>query len=291
MPNIALATSYEYKNLFEDEMPLLAALEKRGVTATPVVWDSPEVSWAAYDLIIVRNIWDYHRQPQTFLAWLAYLESKNLRVYNPISLLRWNMNKQYLARLAEAGIRILPTVFVQHISQNLAQTLIEKGWQEAVAKPLISASGDNTWRINPKNAADYQAQFDFIQGRFGAMIQPYASEIATVGEYSLVFFNGEFSHAVLKRPAPNSLFVHEEHGGRTVPIPVSPEIIAQAKTVLEVAQTLTDVLPLYARVDGFLDGDDFVLMELECIEPELYQLYDESAGERFASVILGLLND
>jgi glutathione synthase/RimK-type ligase-like ATP-grasp enzyme len=289
MPNIALATCYEHKNLFEDEAPLVAALEKRGVTVTPVVWDSPEVSWAAYDLIVIRNIWDYHRQPQTFLAWLAYLESKNCRVYNPIPLLRWNMNKQYLAQLADAGIRILPTVFVQHISQNLAQTLAEKGWQEAVAKPLISASGDNTWRINPANAADYQAQFDFIQARFGAMIQPYANEIATVGEYSLVFFNGEFSHAVLKRPAPNSLFVHEEHGGSTVPIPVSPEIIAQAKTVLELAQTLTGVLPLYARVDGFLDGDDFVLMELECIEPELYQLYDEGAGERFASVILSFL--
>lgn len=286
MPHIALATCYEFSNLVEDEAPLLEALQKRGIQYTPVVWNSPEIAWDAYDFIVIRNIWDYHRQPSTFVAWLDYLEAKGLRVYNPFPLLRWNMNKAYLAQLSQAGIRILPTVFVQYISANLAETLAQKGWQEAVAKPLISASGENTWRINPANAASYQAQFDFIQQHFGAMIQPYAEQISTEGEYSLVFFNGEFSHAVLKRPAPNSLFVQEEYGGSTVLTTVSPKTIAETRTVLETAQKLTGILPLYARVDGFLDAGEFVLMELECIEPELYQLYDDGAGERFVEAIL-----
>jgi glutathione synthase/RimK-type ligase-like ATP-grasp enzyme len=289
MPDIALATCYEFSNLIEDEAPLVSALERRGIIVTPVVWDSPEVSWTAYDMIVVRNIWDYYRQPQTFVAWLDYLEAKQIRLYNPIPLLRWNMNKQYLAQLSQQGIRILPTVFVRHISQNLVQTLAEKGWQEAVAKPLISGSGENTWRINPQNAADFQAQFDFIQARFGTMIQPYASQIADEGEYSLVFFNGEFSHAVLKRPAPSGFFVQSEHGGSTMPIAVSSEIIAQAKAALDATQAITNIMPLYARVDGFLDEGIFVLMELECIEPELFMRYDESAGERFAELIIASL--
>ena len=286
MPHIALATCYEFSSLVEDEVPFVAALQKRGIKFTPAVWNSPEIAWDAYDFIVIRNIWDYHRQPQTFVAWLNYLEAKGLRVYNPFPLLRWNMNKAYLSQLSQAGIRILPTVFVQYISANLAQTLAEKGWQEAVAKPLISASGENTWRINPANAADHQLQFDFIQQRFGAMIQPYAEQIATEGEYSLVFFNGEFSHAVLKRPAPNSLFVHEEHGGSTRAVTVSPQTITTAKTIIDCVRNLTGVLPLYARVDGFLDSGEFILMELECIEPELYMLYDNGAGERFAEAII-----
>jgi glutathione synthase/RimK-type ligase-like ATP-grasp enzyme len=291
MPNIALATCYEFSNLIEDEAPLVTALEQRSVKVTPVVWDSTEISWTAYDFVIVRNIWDYYRQPQTYLAWLDYLEAKHVRIYNPIPLLRWNMNKHYLAELSQAGIRIPPSVFVQHISQNLAQTLAEKGWQDAVVKPLISGSGENTWRINPSNAADYQQQFDFIQARFGAMIQVYTSQISSEGEYSLIFFGGEFSHAVLKRPAENGFFVQSEHGGSTTPISVAPEIVAQAKAALEATQKITGILPLYARVDGYLDDGAFVLMELECIEPELFFRYNENAGERFASVILGLLND
>jgi glutathione synthase/RimK-type ligase-like ATP-grasp enzyme len=290
MTNIALATSYEFSNLIEDETPLVAALEQRGIKVTPVVWDSPEISWTAYDLIIVRNIWDYYRQPQTFVAWLDYLESKQVRIYNPIPLLRWNMNKQYLSQLSQAGIRIQPSVFVRHISQNLAQTLAEKGWQDAVIKPLISGSGENTWRINPTNAADYQMQFDFIQARFGAMIQAYTPQISTEGEYSLVFFNGEFSHAVLKRPMPNGFFVQSEHGGSTNPITASPEIIVQAKAALDATKAITGIIPIYARIDGFLHDGAFVLMELECIEPELFLRYDKNSGERFAAVIIGLLS-
>jgi glutathione synthase/RimK-type ligase-like ATP-grasp enzyme len=290
MPNIALATSYEFSNLIEDEAPLVDALEQRSIQVTPVVWDSPEISWTAYDLIVVRNIWDYYRQPQTYIAWLDYLESKQVRVYNSIPLLRWNMNKQYLSDLSKAGIRIQPSVFMRHISQNLSQTLAEQGWQEAVAKPLISGSGENTWRVNPENAADYQHQFDFIQSRFGAMIQAYTPQISIKGEYSLVFFNGEFSHAVLKRPAPDGFFVQSEHGGSTTPIAASPEIVTQAKAALDAAKTITGMMPVYARVDGFLDEGAFVLMELECIEPELFLLSAEGAGERFASVILDLLS-
>jgi glutathione synthase/RimK-type ligase-like ATP-grasp enzyme len=286
MPHIALATCYEHANLFEDETPLVAVLEKRGIKVTPAVWNSPEIAWDAYDFIVIRNIWDYHRQPQTFVAWLDYLEAKNLRVCNPLPLLRWNLNKIYLQTISQLAYRIHPTEFLANSSLNLVQALSEKGWHDAVIKPLISASGENTWRIKLEEAAAYQDRFDFIQKHFGAMIQPYAQQIATEGEYSLVFFNGEFSHAVLKRPAPNTLFVHEEHGGSTIPIAVSSETIEQTKAIIDLAQQITGTLPLYARVDGYLDSGKFVLMELECIEPELYMLYDDGAGERFAEAII-----
>jgi hypothetical protein len=38
-------------------------------------------------------------------------------------------------------------------------------------------------------------------------------------------------------------------------------------------------VPLYARVDGIMRGDEFLLMELELIEPNLFlELRDGSAG-------------
>jgi hypothetical protein len=44
-------------------------------------------------------------------------------------------------------------------------------------------------------------------------------------------------------------------------------------------------VPLYARVDGIVDNDEFVLMELELIEPVLF-LELGRAADRFAEVIV-----
>ena len=48
-------------------------------------------------------------------------------------------------------------------------------------------------------------------------------------------------------------------------------------------------MPVYARVDGTLVGDTFLLNELELIEPALYLHTSEGATERFARVLAQLL--
>ncbi len=46
---------------------------------------------------------------------------------------------------------------------------------------------------------------------------------------------------------------------------------------------------LYARVDGILAIDEFLLMELELIEPSLFMGFSTGAAERFANSIIKIL--
>jgi len=286
MPSIALATCTDEASLFYDEAPFVEALENAGFEVFKTIWNSPEIDWQCYDLVLLRNTWDYHRQISAFRAWLNFLDEKNIRVLNPTHLLRWNMDKSYLQELAQQNIKTLPTIFAKGQSLQLENVLAEQNWLQAVLKPYISGSGDNTWTITPETARESQRQFDWLNNEIGMMIQAIAPQIHDDGEYSLIFFAGKYHHAVLKKPPQDSIFVHEERGGTIESIEASPEMIAQAEKALNTVESITGIMPLYARVDGLRDGDDFVLMEMECVEPELYFSRSPGAAERFVSVIL-----
>jgi hypothetical protein len=106
--------------------------------------------------------------------------------------------------------------------------------------------------------------------------------VAEEGEWSLVFLGGEYSHAVLKRPAAGDFRVQEEFGG-TSTMAEAPRSLRESA-----AQVLTAVEHpwLYARVDG-VRGDDgrLLLMELEMLEPLLFLAHHREAPARFAEAI------
>jgi glutathione synthase/RimK-type ligase-like ATP-grasp enzyme len=289
MKSIALATFHDEPTLFRDEAPLTPALEARAVRAVPTIWNSPEVDWSCYDAVVIRNTWDYHQQAQIFRAWLAHLENLNVPVINPPDLIRWNMDKRYLKTLFEMSIRTVPTIFCEDDTVNLGDILQENQWEHAVMKPVISASGENIWQVRAGSVENEQLRFEWIASHFGAMIQAFMPQISE-GEWSLVFFDGDYSHTVLKVPPKGSIFTHEERGATLQVLEPPATMIEQAKNVIEAAQKITGIMPVFARVDGILDEDDFVLMELECVEPELYLSRYEGASERFADVILKRLN-
>ena len=56
-------------------------------------------------------------------------------------------------------------------------------------------------------------------------MQPYLKGVETQGEWSLIFLNGEYSHALLKKPKPGSWFVQDELGGSVAWINPPKEII------------------------------------------------------------------
>ena len=69
--------------------------------------------------------------------------------------------------------------------------------------------------------------------------------ILTEGEYSLFFFAGKFSHAIVKRPASGDFRVQEQFGGREEPWTPGEEALALAAAALAAAPSAT----VYARVD------------------------------------------
>ena len=113
------------------------------------------------------------------------------------------------------------------------------------------------------------------------MLQPFAPEIVTEGEWSFLFFSGEFSHAVCKTPAQGDYRIQHYHGRRYTHVTPTPQQLEQARQVME---SLPQI-PAYGRVDGIMRNGKLLVMEVELIEPFLYMLPDEDAVTRAAAAL------
>ena len=63
LPTVAFASCRELPQLDADTRCLIAPLSARGITATPAVWDDPDVDWARFDLVVVRSCLGLRRTP------------------------------------------------------------------------------------------------------------------------------------------------------------------------------------------------------------------------------------
>jgi glutathione synthase/RimK-type ligase-like ATP-grasp enzyme len=98
-----------------------------------------------------------------------------------------------------------------------------------------------------------------------------------------MLFDGEFSHAVVKRPKSGDFRVQPHLGGVTIPSPAPPGAIALARQALAAAPAKAT----YARVDMVPDDDgSLLIMELELIEPALFLDHAPDKGAAFTRSIL-----
>jgi glutathione synthase/RimK-type ligase-like ATP-grasp enzyme len=272
---IALVTYDGYPNLTDDDRLLVPALHRHNVDAKPVAWDAP-VNWTGFDQVIIRSCWDYHLRPAEFLQWVEQLERSRVSLHNSPQLVRWNADKRYLRALQEAGVRIPPTIWLESGEEaDTCSILKSNGWESAVVKPTIGASAHGLGRISAGEPAARVAG--------PAMVQQYVPEVVDSGEWSLVFFQGEYSHAALKLPASGDFRVQPEYGGTATRA-------EPGRKVMDAARSIMDALPerpLYARIDGIEDVRGFLLMEAELIEPALF-LELGGAVTRFAEIVAGL---
>ncbi len=280
---VAFATHRGLPELTPDDRLVLDYLNAEGVAAEAAVWDSADVGWQDFDCVVIRSCWDYHRRPAEFAAWISLLETKGVDVRNPPDVIRWNMDKSYLSELEQNGISIAPTVWLEKNSTvDLGRILSEKQWSKVVIKPTISATAFETWISAPDTVNQDQHAVHRILQRSGVMIQKFIEEVPAKGEWSLVFFNKEYSHAVLKRAREGEFRVQNEYGGY-LEENVSPKssLIEQARQIVESVEAPL----LYARVDGVEVDGRFMLMELELIEPFLFFSANSESVTRFAQAL------
>ncbi len=282
MTRVALVTCRAYPRLAEDDRLLRDALIARGVVAEPVVWDEAAVDWAGFEAVVIRSTWDYHVRADAFDAWINGLERMNVPLWNPPGVLRWNSRKTYLRELETAGIPTVPTRFIDQGGASLAAVLQETGWDDVVVKPVVSASAYETWRAARATLAQDAPRYARLLAEGAVMVQPFLPGIMTDGEWSLCFFAGRYSHAVVKRPRPGDFRVQADHGGRYAAVQPSRQLVAEAEAALRAADRRT----LYARVDGCVMDGTFRLMELELLEPGLFLATDAGAADRFADAVI-----
>ena len=248
-------------------------LERAGISVEPRPWSEPG-NLDGFDLVMPLVAWGYHLDPPRWHAVLDRFEAERRHVLNPVPLLRWNSDKRYLAELGSKGVAVIPTRIAEHLDEAaLAEARAEYG-EELVIKPPISASADGTHRLRPNDSLPEEAR-----GR-AMMIQPFLRSVAEEGEYSIMLFGGEYSHAILKRPKAGDYRVQPHLGG-------SEEPCAPPRGSIELAKAALDAAPAeaaYARVDMIRDGAGaLAIIELELIEPALWLQHAPDGAASFVA--------
>lgn len=276
---IGIVTSEGWERLNDDELLAEGPLRARGIETEPVRWDR-EAGWDSYDALIVRSTWDYFDRPDEFAAWIDERERTGPPTWNPPSVLRWNMRKDYLRELAAAGVPVVETEWLPRGSEAIEDVMERRGWDRAVVKPTVSGGAMRTHLI--RRGEPLPPDADARAAGYDLMVQPFVAQVVDEGEWSFIFFGGSFSGAILKRAASGDYRVQERHGGTTTHVPDPPAtLIDQAAAAMSHAPG--DLL--YARVDGVRDGDRLVLIELEVLEPVLFFGVVPGSAERFADAL------
>jgi glutathione synthase/RimK-type ligase-like ATP-grasp enzyme len=181
-------------------------------------------------------------------------------------------------------VEIVPTSWRERLAAGELASLFDGGrGSRIVIKPLVGANADGVFRVDREALAETAGEVETYYAERALMVQPWVDAVTTEGEYSLIYFKGDYSDAVLKMPRPGDFRVQEEHGAEIRA--VTPD--AALRAAGDVALAALNDVPLYARAD-FVRANGrggFWLMELELVEPGLYLRMDAGAPERFARAL------
>ena len=272
-----------------DHAGLAEALAGRGIRAVWVPWDEPGVEWAGYDVVLLRETWDYPTKLGSFLEWVDLVSTQTV-VANSAAVVRWNHHKGYLQRLACAGVPTVPTTVVTTAGAEADAALRVERSATVVVKPAVGIGGDGAARGRADDPAMAEHLRRLLAGG-DVVVQPYVRSIETSGETSLVLIGGRLSHAIVKLPAHDEFRIHEHRGGTYERIDPSAAQVEVAYAACEVARHLTGSDLVYARVD-LVGGDDGLplVMELELIEPSLYLHIVPAATITLVDVLVAMLD-
>ena len=305
MLHIALVTARAARGT-DDDMPLLLdAFAAAGDSAQEVDWDDDGVDWSRFDAAVLRSTWDYTNRLPEFIGW-AERASTQTRLLNPLDVIRWNTDKHYLAELARAGVPVVPSMFIEpgedaataienflgHFPHLPSATSPASGGSEigdVVIKPAVGAGSRDAQRHARAHRDAIIAHIQrLLDAQRSVLLQPYLDRVDAAGETALLFFAGDFSHAIRKGPllrrgadATAELYAREDITPRTP----SVDELDVARRALGALPVFAQNLP-YARVDLIrADDESPVLLELELVEPSVFAGYAEGAAGRFVAAI------
>lgn len=284
---IALATCEHHPGFVADDDGALAeAMRPLGITATPAIWSDPNIDWARFDACLIRTTWDYMDRLPAFLDWLRRIE-RIVPTFNSAAIAEVNLNKRYLQRLETAGTPVVETIWAAGGEAiDLPRIIDARRWETFVIKPTVGAGADGLGLFTTDRLEEASAHAARLLQRGDIMIQPFLKSILDRGELSLVFIDGQFTHAVRKRAAAGDFRVQIEFGGRyTIEAP-DPALLDIARRAL----TGWPGRPLYARVDLVEpEPGKSAVLEVELVEPELFFPWAAHAGAALGSALRGRL--
>lgn len=295
MKTVYLVSGQDVKQFDNEAEILINALKKRDIEGELVCWDDSKVDWDKPALVVIKSASDYSWKLDSFLDWAGRVSEKT-RLWNPLQVLEWNSDKNYLMQLQKAGIPMPPTILIDKGTRfDLRDLLKDRDWGEIVVKPTISVGSLGLRRfkrgdpeaekqcalITQKGFTDSVLGTSFTFPPSDALVQPFVPEIFSAGEASHIFFGGELSHSVIKKVKYGDFRAHPGFGA-TVNLYVASGCEVKCA---EDALSLAPSMPEYARVDMIPGADGPLLLEMELIEPWLFFPLIEGSVEHYADHI------
>ena len=283
--SVLLATSGDLPQ-GEPGAPVLdAALAERGIDHAWARWDDPDIDWASADLVAVRSTWDYVSRPVEFLAWTASLDQS--RLLNGADVFAWNHDKRYLADLGD-----LPTVPTLLADDHAALAAAVTRLGNSVVKPRVGAGGAGLIVVtdpdDPRLGHPVRSHPDYPEVGGPWVVQPLVESIHTCGEVSVYVLDGTLTQRFDKQPGRDDVRVNEEFGGTVRAV--------ETGDVGDLAMRAHDAMrdrfgrPMdYLRVDLLQWDGDWVVSELELIEPGLYLDVSTANAGPFADLLASRL--
>ena len=250
-------------------VPAFAAL---GMAAELVRWREIGARANEFDAVLPLLVWDYFEgNEEAFLAQLAKADAKT-QVFNNFKCVQWNVRKSYLDELEKSGAPVIQTVVLERVTEaGIARAFDTLGADKIVIKPQV---GGGAWKqVLYTKGEPFPAKDTLPPAE--AMVQAFLPSVVEEGEYSFLYFGGQFSHGLIKRAKKGDYRIQSIYGG-------TEESYTPTQAERDAARAVLDALdftPLYARVDLLrgLDGK-LKLIELEMVEPYLYMAHAEGEG-------------
>ncbi len=307
---------------------LVPYLKKHHQPIEIVDWEDETVNWLTKDKIILGPVWGYTKSIDKFIAWLDQAENKQINLVNHPKFLKWNLTKTYLLDLSKKNIATPNTLIIDSdspLSFDEAKNIFYKNFQERnlILKGVVDSGSFGYMHVQPNKLDVASDHFEKLKERnHGAIIQNFIPEIQKKGELSFVFFDNEISHFFVKVPKSNEERTQPFYGGRSLHLNdenlenqiriiksnFRPDLELDGKDVKNAhsqAQAIYDQLllllddlsiphPKYLRIDGVMVDKEFVVMELEGIEPylEMQEAMNNDKSnnvlQRYAENVLGV---
>lgn len=252
MKKIAIVSNNNYVNKIIEDINIKKILNDNGFYSEIISWEDNSFDYSKYDALLLKSVWGYQHNYSKFKEWLNMIEKNNIVIFNDIETIKKNIRK-------DIQFNILDKYHIPHI-----KTIFQKGKidleninPEYIVKPIISGSGDNTYRVKDIDTPSLKEIISEIDN--GIMIQPYESQIEN-GEYSIVFIDGVNTHNMIRFPG---VFFEKRKPIQIYDVP---------NNILELANKVQQIPEyrdlLYMRID-IIDSNNPKIMEVELAEPDL----------------------
>ena len=266
MKKIGIVSCDKWKDKIKEDLLLQKELIKNGIDAEIISWQNNDIDYSEYNCLILRSVWGYQDCYKQFREWLLFVKANNLALFNDVNIILDNIKKDVQFEiLKKYNIPYIPTTIIK---ESIDWNKLNFYGQKLVIKPIISGSGNNTYKFDINEDVDefIRQKYETIlqQADNGLMIQPFVSGINN-GEFSCIFIDGINTHNMLRFPG---VLGEKKRAQYLTTIPES---------VLELATKVSNIPEfsgyLYARIDIVLENNKPYIMEVELTEPDLLIKY------------------